>query len=86
MPTETETPLIRDRRFLAGATALALLTGGCGGSSAPSVAPGTTNAEGRSPILGEDAMKAQMEKLSQKKGPLPKGLNLPKGVSIPKKL
>jgi hypothetical protein len=74
---------MRDRRFLAGAAALALLAGGCGGSSAPPVTPGTTDAQGRSPVLGEDAMKAQMEKLLQKKGPLPKGLNLPKGARAP---
>lgn len=73
------------RRFLAGVAALTMLLSGCGGSSAPAVAPGTTDAQGRSPVLGEDAMKEQMEKMLSKKGRLPKGITLPKGASAPKR-
>ena len=76
---------MRVPRILAGVAALTLLLGGCGGSSATGVAPGTTNAEGHSPILGEDAMKEQMEKVLTKKGRLPKGISLPKGASAPQR-
>ncbi len=60
-----------------GATVLALLAAGCGGSSSPADGSGTAKAFVPAPRPGEDVMKEQML-LLQKKGTVPKGKGIPK--------